>query len=111
MSDKHETMIQFTYKVIRMLIPGVILGLLIDNSIRWIQYNIPLDSIVCILIQTFIMILTIYFLRRASSLYTDEFQNTLSGLFFVSLYFGLQSNYCTNIHNISDKLFGSSLPP
>ena len=46
------------------------------------------------------MIITLYSIIRINDRYAYEFQNTISGLFFVSIYFGTQSNFITIIQKL-----------
>ena len=104
--NSEQTFGKFFLKVLIMIIPAIIFGLLIDNSIIYLQYIMGNDvhcSLWCIL-QTCIIVMVMYGLHVGMSWYADEFQTTLSGLFFVSLYFGIQSNYYTTIHTVADQI-------
>jgi len=46
-----------------------------------------------ILLQTLVIISTLYLILIFTTSYINEFQLTIAGSFFVVLYFGIQTNY------------------
>jgi hypothetical protein len=54
-----------------------------------------------ILLQTIIIISTLYLILIFLTSYSNEFQLTLAGAFFIVLYFGMQPNY---IHMIKQYI-------
>ena len=85
----------FALKCIFYIIPAIILGNYTDITVQKIQKNKLLGNYILhyILLQTLIIIATLYVIILLSRSYTDEFQLTISGAFFCILYFGIQSNY------------------
>lgn len=93
----------FILKCIFYIIPAVIIGNYTDMKIQQIKYNKGLGDYVLyyILLQTIIIISTLYIILLLLTKYTLEFQLTISGSFFIVLYFGIQTNY---IHMIKDYI-------
>lgn len=85
----------FTLKCIFYIIPAVILGNYTDISIQRIKKDKKLgdDIFYYILLQTLIIISTLYILLIFITTYTNEFQLTIAGGFFSVLYFGMQTKY------------------
>jgi hypothetical protein len=85
----------FALKCIFYIIPAIILGNYTDITIQKIQKNKLLGNYILyyILLQTLIIIATLYVILFLWSSYTHEFQLTISGAFFGVLYFGIQPNY------------------
>lgn len=93
-------------KSFALLIPGAILGHYIDKYINRMKKKNVLgkEAWVYVLFQSIVDILLIYSLHKLHSLYTDEFQRTLPGLYFSGLFFGLQVNYINNVQ----EMFGGN---
>jgi hypothetical protein len=90
---KNESFIKLNAKTMAMIIPAVILGHYIDV----IVHKQKLSKRMSVLIQTLINVTVIYVLHLIDYAYTKEFQTTFAGLFFSGLFFGLQTNYITNL--------------
>lgn len=90
-----ENFISFTLKFVFYIIPAAIIGIYTDITVKRIQkYNaLGYYMIYYILLQTIIIISTLYLFLILIPNYTNEFQSTLVGSFFIVLYFGLQTNY------------------
>lgn len=90
-----ENFFSFILKCMFYIIPAIMLGNYTDTLIQKIKNNKVLgDNILYyILLQTFIIISTLYIIVQLLTNYTSEFQLTLAGGFFVVLYFGIQTNY------------------
>ncbi len=89
----------FTLKVILLLIPGVFFGHYVDQFVNKLKQQETLGNnlLTYVFVQTMISISIIYTLSKINKPYTQEFQNTYAGLFFVSLFFGMQVNYVSNL--------------
>ena len=89
-----ENFVSFVLKCLFYIIPAVILGNYTDITVERIKTNKDLGDYTLhyILLQTFIILSTLYLLLFLTD-YTSEFQLTLSGGFFIVLYFGIQTNY------------------
>lgn len=96
---KKEHFLSFILKCLFYIIPAIFLGNYIDVFIQKIKKNKLFGNnlVYYILIQTFVNIITLYFILFLSTKYTSEFQVTLEGGFFSVLYFGIQTNYINMI--------------
>ena len=96
-----ENFFSFSLKCIFYIIPAVILGNYTDVTVKKMKDRQILSEcpIYYILLQTFIIISTLYFILLLLTRYTDEFQITIAGAFFIFLYFGIQTNYMHMIKN------------
>ena len=96
----------FTLKCIFYIIPAIILGNYTDIIIQRIKNNKEFgDNIfVYILLQTLIIISTLYITLLLLTSYTNEFQVTIAGGFFSVLYFGIQTNYISMIKEYMNNI-------
>lgn len=94
------TFASFTLKCIIYIIPAIILGYYTDVTIKSIKERKVLgeNGFYYILLQTFIIISTLYLILLFLYDFTSEFQVTIAGGFFMVLYFGLQINYINMIN-------------
>jgi hypothetical protein len=88
-----ENFFAFTLKCIFYIIPAIILGNYTDRTIKKMQSEKKFSLLSYILLQTFIIISTLFIILLLLTNYTSEFQVTLAGGLFMVLYFGLQTNY------------------
>lgn len=90
-----ENFFSFTLKCIFYIIPAIIIGNFTDNIINKIKKDKILGNniVYYILLQTLIILLTLYIILNLLTSYTNEFQVTIAGGFFSVLYFGIQTNY------------------
>ena len=90
-----ENFFSFTLKCVCYIIPAVILGHYTDKTIKNIKKDNELgdNTFYYILLQTLIIISTLYLILLFSSSYTSEFQVTIAGGLFGVFYFGIQTNY------------------
>jgi hypothetical protein len=100
-----EHFLAFASKCLFYIIPAVVLGNFTDSVVQRIKDNYPVVDYVLfyILLQTFIIISTLYLIVKLLTGYASEFQLTLSGSFFVVLYFGMQTNYINMIKEYSNN--------
>lgn len=94
---KNESFTRLNAKTLAMIIPAVIMGHYIDV---FVNTQLKLSKRMSVLLQTFINVSVIYVLHIIDYAYTKEFQTTFAGLFFSGLFFGLQTNYITNIKSV-----------
>jgi hypothetical protein len=87
----------FALKCTFYIIPAIVIGNYTDIAIQDLKNNNDYNLIYFILIQTSIIITTLYIILKLLSEYTSEFQITVAGGFFGVLYFGLQPNYINMI--------------
>ena len=85
----------FTLKIIFYIIPAIIFGNYTDVFVKYIQRQRLLGDNVLyyIILQTLIIILTMYLIVVFLSDFKSEFQVTIAGGYFIVLYFGIQTNY------------------
>ena len=57
-----------------------------------------------ILLQTFLIIITLYIFVIFFEDYLNEFQETIAGAYFVVLYFGIQTNYMFMLREFMNSL-------
>ena len=90
-----EHFFPFTLKCLFYIIPAVILGKYTDVIIKKIKKvkKFGDSELYYILLQTFIIISTLYLILLFLNNYTSEFQVTMSGGLFSVFYFGIQTHY------------------
>jgi hypothetical protein len=90
-----DNFFSFALKCLFYIIPAIILGDYTDRIIKNSKTKRLLgdDTIYYILLQTTIIISTLYLILLFLSGYTSEFQLSLAGGVFIVLYFGIQTNY------------------
>lgn len=87
--------LSFVLKSVLYILPAIILGNYTDITIKTVKMNKVLgDNIIYyILLQTIIIILTLYLFVLFLKDFMSEFQKSTAGAYFIVLYFGLQTNY------------------
>ena len=90
-----ENILSFTLKCMFYIIPAVILGNHTDITIKNIKRDKTFGdyTLYYIVLQTLIIISSLYLILFFVSKYSSEFQVTIAGAFFIVLYFGVQTNY------------------
>jgi len=98
--NSRQHYVAFALKCLFYIIPAVIVGNYTDVTvIKLKEYNVFGENLIFyIILQTFIIITTFYLIIIFLSDFTSEFQLTLSGGYFIVLYFAIQTNY---IHMIT----------
>ena len=91
----HDHVLAFTLKILFYIIPAVIVGSYTDGLVQYLKrHRVVGDSTLAyIVVQTFLIISTLYLLLLFLSDFIGEFQVTLAGAYFIVLYFGIQTNY------------------
>jgi hypothetical protein len=99
----HHNFFLFALKCIVHIIPAIILGNYTDIIVQRIKKDKKLgDNILYyILLQTLIIIATLYLFLLFITIYTNDFVVTLYGEFFIVLYFSIQTDY---IHMIKEYI-------
>jgi hypothetical protein len=83
------------------ILPAIILGAMCQRFCAYIQERYNLNSLAAIIFQLIVMVFILYIIEiRVSMLYGSQWQSITPGLFFVSLFFGLQTSLYNNIANI-----------
>jgi hypothetical protein len=88
-------LLSFTLKIFFYIIPALILGQSTDIVVQKmiIHKSFGDDIIYYILFQTMLNIITLYLFILYLPNFMSEFQLTISGGYFIILYFGMQTNY------------------
>ena len=99
--DNEKTFISVGIRSFALLVPGMILGHLVDKYINKLKNNDPGSHVIkYVILQSVVNISIITVLHKLHHKYTSEFQRTLPGLYFSGLFFGLQVNYIKNIQTL-----------
>jgi hypothetical protein len=95
--------LSFILKIILYIIPAVILGNYTDILVQKLNEDKLFGdhAIYYILLQTFIIVSTLYIFLVFLSKYVSEFHFSLAGAYFIVLYFGIQTNYIQMIKKIT----------
>lgn len=85
----------FMLKIIMYIIPALILGHYTDVIVKKMKTHKTLgeNELYYILYQSLINVVTLYIFVLFLPDFASEFQRTISGGYFVVLYFGMQTNY------------------
>lgn len=102
MTDYHRSGIFPYYKVsLYHIVPAIILGALCQHISQKVQDKYDLKPLYGIIFQISLMIAILYTIEvHVSLLYSSQWQSITPGLFFVSIFFGLQSSLYDNIIKI-----------
>jgi hypothetical protein len=90
-----ENFFSFSLKVFFYILPAIVFGHLTDISIENLEKKKTLGytTLSYILLQTFIILCTLYIFILFLKDYTSEFQTSSAGSYFIVVYFGIQTNY------------------
>jgi len=93
----------FSLKILFYIIPAVILGDYTDTTIQNLRMRREFgdDLIKYIMLQTLIIVFTLYIFVIFLKDFMSEFQKSIAGSFFMLIYFGMQDDY---LHMIKDYL-------
>lgn len=94
-----DNFFSFALKILFYITPAVIFGNYTDVTIKRLQEYKVLgeNTLYYILLQTLIIISTLYLILVFLSDFISEFQVTIAGGYFIVLYFGMQTNYISMI--------------
>lgn len=82
--------------------PAIVVGVLCEKITRHIQINYELSALIMIIIQLFLATLFLYIIEYyLSPKYGSNWQEITPGLFFVSIFFGLQSSLYANVFSVA----------
>jgi hypothetical protein len=95
-NDSEKSFVSVGIRSFALLVPGMILGHLVDKYINKLKKD-DTNVLKYVILQSVVNILIISVLHKIHHKYTSEFQRTLPGLYFSGLFFGLQVNYIRNI--------------
>ena len=104
--ETYDTFLSFSIKFISHSLPAVFAGHYLDQGIYYIQRENYLGqkAISYIILQVFAWMCIFYGLFHLLPLYAAEFQGTLTGIFFVTLFFVVQTNFITNAQTVLGKI-------
>jgi hypothetical protein len=96
----------FTIRLLFYVIPAIILGYYTDIVVKIMQFKKIFGTLLIyyILLQTLLIILTLYSFVIFLNDYMNEFQETIGGAYFIILYFGIQTNYVFMIREFMNLL-------
>jgi hypothetical protein len=102
----------FTLKFLSFVVPSILLGHLIDQGVWALQRRKTFaegrgGKIGYLLLQLFLWLLLFFFFYNFTPNYAREFQGTAAGIFFIALFFAVQTNFVTNLQsvlNVADHL-------
>jgi hypothetical protein len=85
----------FSLKIIFYIIPALILGDYTDSTIQYLKMRREFgnDLITYIILQTLVIIITMYIFVIFLTPFMKEFQKSIAGIFFIVIYFGMQDDY------------------
>jgi len=85
----------FSLKILFYIIPAVILGDYTDTTIQNLKMRREFgdDLIKYIMLQTLIIVFTLYIFVIFLKDFMSEFQKSIAGSFFMLIYFGMQDDY------------------
>ena len=101
-----DNFFSFTLKILLYIFPAVIVGNYTDITVKKLQEHETLGSnaLHYIILQTFLIISTMYIILKLLSDFISEFQVTIAGGYFIVLYFGMQTNYIDMIQEYMSKM-------
>lgn len=90
-----DNFFSYALKFVFYIIPAIALGNYTDVTVERILKDKILgdNEIIYILLQTLVIITTMYLILLLSTNYMSEFHATVAGAYFIVLYFGIQTNY------------------
>jgi undecaprenyl pyrophosphate phosphatase UppP len=99
-------LLSFTLKILVYIIPAVIIGHFIDIAVKKYRNNnvFGKNIIYYILLQTIFNIAILYLFILFLPRFMSEFQTTVSGGYFIALYFSMQTNYIDMLKGYMNSL-------
>jgi len=79
---------------------GIILGIIVNETIKIINLFIINNNIIQILIHIFIASIVLAFIAEKIYYFGWSWQNTIPGLFFISVFFGTQFELFIKLSNL-----------
>jgi hypothetical protein len=98
-SRAQDYYVSFLLQSMFYMVPAIILGNYTDVAVEKIKKDKTLGdyAVSYILLQTLIIISTLYLILKLLSNYANEFETNLVGAFFIVYYFNIQTHYITMI--------------
>lgn len=103
----NKDLLSFALKTLIYIIAALILGVYTDKLVLKCRANkvFGKEIVYYILLQTAINIATFYLLIIFFPDFMHEFQTTVSGVYFVTLYFSMQENYTSMLKRYMSIFF------
>ncbi len=103
---EYKTGISQYYKVTAyFVLPAIILGVVCEKMTAFFQRKYNLSPLVAIILQLILATFLLYMVEiHISPEYGSQWQSITPGLFFVSIFFGLQASLYTNIFNLAQSV-------
>ena len=101
-TQNHSAFIPFTVKFLALALPGIAIGHYLDQSIYWTQKRRLLgpSHAAYLSLQISAWVLLFYILFQFAATYAAEFQSSVAGIFFVALFFTVQTNFVANLQEV-----------
>lgn len=101
-TQNHSAFIPFTVKFLALALPGIALGHYLDQGVYWTQKRRLLGStsLAYLSLQISAWVILFYALFQFAATYAAEFQSSVAGIFFVALFFTVQTNFVTNLQEV-----------
>jgi len=101
-TQNHSAFIPFTVKFLALALPGIALGHYLDQGVYWTQKRKLLGStsLAYLSLQISAWVIIFYTLFQFAAAYAAEFQSSVAGIFFVALFFTVQTNFVVNLQKV-----------
>jgi hypothetical protein len=101
-TQNHNGFVPFTVKFLALALPGIALGHYLDQGIFWLQKKRHLGDlpVAYMALQIIVWILMFYSMNQFAAAYAAEFQSSVAGIFFIALFFTVQTNFVTNLQKV-----------
>lgn len=98
-SQKYDTSAgKYFSQVLQQAIPAVVLGIVLDRTLKLVQQTYKIHRVVMIIVQIIVGIMILYYIEKyVSKAYASAWQSTTPGFYFVSFYFGTQFQLFANL--------------
>lgn len=98
---QHEKkMLGLFARIILMLIPAIVFGYYLDFYINLTSSPQKKITLASVCIQTLSNIFVMFVFTKIYPKFAEDIQSSIAGLFFVSMYFNMQTNYIKNIQRL-----------
>jgi NO-binding membrane sensor protein with MHYT domain len=105
--DAEKTFDSFFMKIILFMLPAVLLGYGIDATVDHLRTKKTLGNSydTYITLQTVVIIIAMYLFVVLFESYAREFNTTLAGGFFLTMFFGFQMHYFNDLKHVLNRVF------
>ena len=101
-TQNHAAFIPFTVKFLALALPGIAIGHYLDQGVFWVQKRRLLGTtpLAYLSLQISAWVILFYILFQFAAAYAAEFQSSVAGIFFVALFFTVQTNFVANLQKV-----------